>query len=44
MKSTLARLICHARERVLRFASGLARTVLDRFRVRIHIRPPPLVA
>lgn len=42
--NTLARLICHARERVLRCASGFARTVLDRFRVRIHIRPPPLAA
>ncbi len=42
--NTLARLICHARERVLRFASGFARTVLDRFRVRIRARPPPLAA
>ena len=42
--NTLARLICHARERVLRVASGFARTALDRFRVRIHARPPPLVA
>ena len=42
--NTLARLICHARERVLRFASGFARSVLDRFRVRICARPPPLAA
>ena len=42
--NTLARLACHARERVLRFVSGFARTVLDRFRVSIHARPPPLVA
>ena len=42
--NTLARLACHARERVLRFVSGFARTVLDRFRVRIHARPPPLAA
>ena len=42
--NTLARLACHARERVLRFVSGFARTVLDRFRVRIHARPPPLPA
>ena len=42
--NTLARLICHARERVLRFVSGFARTALDCFRVRIHIRPPPLFA
>ena len=42
--NTLARLICLARERVLRFASGFARSVLDRFRVRIHAprrRSPP---
>ena len=42
--NTLARLICHARERVLRFVSGFARTVLDRFRVHIHAHPPPLLA
>ena len=42
--NTLARLACHALERVLRFVSGFARTVLDRFRVRIHARPPPLPA
>ena len=42
--NTLARLIRHARERVLRFADGFARSVLDRFRVRIHARPPPLPA
>ena len=42
--NTLARLICHARERVLRFADTFARSVLDRFRVRIRARPPPLAA
>ena len=42
--NTLARLICHARERLLRFADGFARSVLDRFRVRIHAHPPPLEA
>ena len=36
--NTLARLTCHARERVLRLASGFARSVLDRFRVCIHAR------
>ena len=40
--NTLARLIYHARERLLRFADGFARGALDRFRVRIHARPPPL--
>ena len=42
--NTLARLICHARERVLRFADTFARSVLDRFRVRIRARPPPRAA
>ena len=42
--NTLARLIYHARERVLRFALGFVRSVLDRFRMRICARPPPLAA
>ena len=42
--NTLARLICHACERVLRFADGFAPSVLNRFRVRIDARPPPLPA
>ena len=41
--NTLARLVSHARERLLRCASVFARTALDRFRVRIH-GPPPQVA
>ena len=36
----LARLVSHARERLLRCASAFARTPLDRFRVRIHGPPP----
>ena len=44
MLNTLARLICHDRERVLRFASVFARSVLGRFRVRIRARPPPRAA
>jgi len=42
--NTLAQLIGHARKRVMRFADRFARTVLDRFQVRIHAVPPPLVA
>ena len=42
--NTLARLVCHARERLLRFADGFARAALDRFRVRIHTRSPPRAA
>jgi len=38
--NTLARLVCHARERVLRCAGVFARAALDRFRVRIHAPPP----
>ena len=38
--NTLARLVCHARERLLRSASAFARAALDRFRVRIHGPPP----
>jgi hypothetical protein len=41
--NTLARVVSHARERLLRCASGFARSALDRFRVRIHA-PPPLPA
>ena len=41
--NTLARLVCHARERLLRSASAFARAALDRFRVRIH-GPPPVPA
>ena len=33
-----------ARERVLRFALGVARSVLDRFPIRIHAGPPPIAA
>ena len=39
--NTLARLVCHARERLLRCASAFARQALDRFRVRIHAALPP---
>ena len=38
--NTLAELVCHARERVLRFPSDCARSLLDRFRA----RPPTLAA
>lgn len=38
--NTLARLICHARERLLRSASAFARQALDRFRLAIHAPPP----
>jgi hypothetical protein len=38
--NTLARLVCHARERLLRCAGAFARAALDRFRVRIHAPPP----
>jgi hypothetical protein len=41
--NTLARLVCHARERLLRCADAFARAALDRFRVRIH-GPPPVPA
>jgi hypothetical protein len=41
--NTLARVVSHARERLLRCASAFARAALDRFRVRIHA-PPPLPA
>ncbi len=41
--NTLARITCHARERLVRCASAFARAALDRFRVRIH-GPPPLPA
>jgi hypothetical protein len=39
--NTLARLVCHARERLLRCTSAFARRALDRFRVRIHAALPP---
>lgn len=39
--NTLGRLVCHARERLLRCASAFARQALDRFRVRIHAALPP---
>ena len=39
--NTLARLICHARERELRFADGFGRSVLARFRIGIRARSPP---
>lgn len=38
--NTLARLVCHARERLLRCTAAFARAALDRFRVRIHAPPP----
>jgi hypothetical protein len=38
--NTLARIVSHARERLLRCASAFARTALDRFRARIHAPPP----
>jgi hypothetical protein len=38
--NTLARLICHARERLLRCASAFAREALDRFRAIIHAPLP----
>ena len=38
--NTLARLVCHARERLLRSASAFARRALDRFRLAIHAPPP----
>lgn len=37
--NTLARLICHARERLLRSASAFARRALDRFRLAIFVAP-----
>ena len=39
--NTLARLVCHARERLLRCASAFARQALDRFRSAIHAPVPP---
>jgi hypothetical protein len=39
--NTLARVIRHARERLLRCTSAFARQALDRFRVRIHAALPP---
>lgn len=39
--NTLARVVRHARERLLRCASAFARQALDRFRVRIHAALPP---
>ena len=39
--NTLARLVCHARERLLRCASAFARRALDRFRSAIHAPMPP---
>ena len=41
--NTLARVVSHARERLLRCASAFARAALDRFRIHIHA-PPPLPA
>jgi hypothetical protein len=38
--NTLARIVSHARERLLRCASRFARSALDRFRVYIHAPPP----
>jgi hypothetical protein len=38
--NTLARLVCHARERLLRCTSAFARRALDRFRLAIHAPPP----
>lgn len=38
--NTLARLVCHARERLLRCASAFARRALDRFRATIYAPPP----
>ena len=41
--NTLARVVTHARERLLRCADAFARNALDRFRIRIHA-PPPIPA
>ena len=39
--NTLGKIVCHARERLLRCSTHFARHTLDAFRVRIHASCPP---